>query len=352
MRQEGVYMKKIGVNAICMCVTEDGIWFVQGMCPILYFYDIKINEITKAEAMQIGESYGEGFFSQIYNLENKLYLVPNNSKKIVIYSIHNNTFEYIDVLDSSYNMYINCYELNEYLYFIPYRAKKMIKLSITDKNDIEYIDMDYNEREDNCINSTCRNGNIVYGTLWEKNEIVEIDLDTLQIKFIKINYDYEFSQIEKYRNLFYLYDMKNKKIIVFSENFDKIVSEKYVGYRIGNFKIKKDGSIVIDSGETNDIIFINSDFKRIKKIKVSNCTDFIDIGKYQLNVWKEYKDIMFGIGKNGVLYKYYKFDEKIETQDIKINEKLYNQLNTIIIRNSNVVKERKTYKLASFLKNI
>ena len=57
-------------------------------------------------------------------------------------------------------------------------------------------------------------------------------------------------------------------------------------------------------------------------------------------------------GKNGVLYKYYKFDEKIETQDIKINEKLYNQLNTIIIRNSNVVKERKTYKLASFLKNI
>ena len=129
--------------------------------------------------------------------------------------------------------------------------------------------------------------------------------------------------------------MKNKKIIVFSENFDKIVSEKYVGYRIGNFKIKKDGSIVIDSGETNDIIFINSDFKRIKKIKVSNCTDFIDIGKYQLNVWKEYKDIMFGIGKNGVL-----------------NEKLYNQLNTIIIRNSNVVKERKTYKLASFLKNI
>lgn len=62
MRQEGVYMKKIGVNAICMCVTEDGIWFVQGMCPILYFYDIKINEITKAEAMQIGESYGEAFF--------------------------------------------------------------------------------------------------------------------------------------------------------------------------------------------------------------------------------------------------------------------------------------------------
>jgi hypothetical protein len=345
-------MKKIGINAICMCVTDDGIWFVQGMCPILYFYDIKINEITKAEAIQIGESYGEGLFSQIYNLENKLYLVPNNSKKIVIYSIYNNTFEYIDILDFSYNMYINCYELRGYLYFIPYRAKKMIKLSITDKNDIEYIDMNYNDREDNCINSACRKGNIVYGALWEKNEIVEIDLDTLQVKCIKVNYDYEFSQIEKYRDLFYLYDMKNKKIIVFSEKFDEIVNEKYIGYKICNFKIKKDGSIILDSGETNDVIFINSDFERVKKIEISKYTDFIDVGKYQFNVWDEYKDVMLGIGKNGILYKYYNFNEKIEKQDIKINKKMYNQLNTIIIRNSKVVKERKTYKLASFLKNI
>lgn len=345
-------MKKIGINAICMCVTDDGIWFVQGMCPILYFYDIKINEITKAEAIQIGESYGEGLFSQIYNLENKLYLVPNNSKKIVIYSIYNNTFEYIDILDFSYNMYINCYELRGYLYFIPYRAKKMIKLSITDKNDIEYIDMNYNDREDNCINSACRKGNIVYGALWEKNEIVEIDLDTLQVKCIKVNYDYEFSQIEKYRDLFYLYDMKNKKIIVFSEKFDEIVNEKYIGYKICNFKIKKDGSIILDSGETNDVIFINSDFERVKKIEISKYTDFIDVGKYQFNVWDEYKDVMLGIGKNGILYKYYDFNEKIEKQDIKINKKMYNQLNTIIIRNSKVVKERKTYKLASFLKNI
>ena len=345
-------MKKIGINAICMCVTDDGIWFVQGMCPILYFYDIKINEITKAEAIQIGESYGEGLFSQIYNLENKLYLVPNNSKKIVIYSIYNNTFEYIDILDFSYNMYINCYELRGYLYFIPYRAKKMIKLSITDKNDIEYIDMNYNDREDNCINSACRKGNIVYGALWEKNEIVEIDLDTLQVKCIKVNYDYEFSQIEKYRDLFYLYDIKNKKIIVFSEKFDEIVNEKYIGYKICNFKIKKDGSIILDSGETNDVIFINSDFERVKKIEISKYTDFIDVGKYQFNVWDEYKDVMLGIGKNGILYKYYNFNEKIEKQDIKINKKMYNQLNTIIIRNSKVVKERKTYKLASFLKNI
>ena len=345
-------MKKIGINAICMCVTDDGIWFVQGLCPILYFYDIKINEITKAEAIQIGESYGEGLFSQIYNLENKLYLVPNNSKKIVIYSIYNNTFEYIDILDFSYNMYINCYELRGYLYFIPYRAKKMIKLSITDKNDIEYIDMNYNDREDNCINSACRKGNIVYGALWEKNEIVEIDLDTLQVKCIKVNYDYEFSQIEKYRDLFYLYDMKNKKIIVFSEKFDEIVNEKYIGYKICNFKIKKDGSIILDSGETNDVIFINSDFERVKKIEISKYTDFIDVGKYQFNVWDEYKDVMLGIGKNGILYKYYNFNEKIEKQDIKINKKMYNQLNTIIIRNSKVVKERKTYKLASFLKNI
>ena len=192
----------------------------------------------------------------------------------------------------------------------------------------------------------------MYGALWKKNEIVEIDLDTLQVKCIKVNYDYEFSQIEKYRDLFYLYDMKNKKIIVFSEKFDEIVNEKYIGYKICNFKIKKDGSLILDSGETNDVIFINSDFERVKKIEISKYTDFIDVGKYQFNVWDEYKDVMLGIGKNGILYKYYNFNEKIEKQDIKINKKMYNQLNTIIIRNSKVVKERKTYKLASFLKNI
>lgn len=57
--------EKIGVNAICMCVTEDGIWFVQGMCPILYFYDIKINEITKAEAMQLVNHMGKVFFTNL-----------------------------------------------------------------------------------------------------------------------------------------------------------------------------------------------------------------------------------------------------------------------------------------------
>jgi hypothetical protein len=29
-------MKKIGINAICMCVTDDGIWFVQGMWGRIY----------------------------------------------------------------------------------------------------------------------------------------------------------------------------------------------------------------------------------------------------------------------------------------------------------------------------
>ena len=101
------------LNACCMYVTEDGVWFVQGMCPILYYYSFGERKITIAQPLYVEETYGTAYFSKIYQKKNMLYIIPNNASKIVIYDIINHTCDMIDVReDIKCNIYRDCYEYN------------------------------------------------------------------------------------------------------------------------------------------------------------------------------------------------------------------------------------------------
>ena len=89
----------IGLNACCMYATEEGVWFVQGMMPILYFYSYKENQVTVAKAISIGKNYGTAYFSSIYISENELYLIPNNYNAIVIYDLEKDSFCIIELME-------------------------------------------------------------------------------------------------------------------------------------------------------------------------------------------------------------------------------------------------------------
>lgn len=346
--------KHLSLNACCMCMTEEGVWFVQGMCPILYYYNFGAERITIAEPLNIGETYGTAYFREIYRKKDELYLVPNNSKKIAIYNITNKILEYVSVKDAIANEYQNCYEYNDILYFIPYKARQVIKLELDNHKIIKYIDI-YEDKENVCINSTCRMGNTIYCVLWNSSQILMIDLESETASQLQTSGGHRFSQISTYGKNFLLYDMQEKALLIYEPNFEKILRTIKVDYEDAMLIVGKEGECVVDSAVSNEILIMNDEFKREKRIEFYVCNQLMDTQPWTINAWSLDKDrFIWGISTNGYLFKVIAESQKLEKKELVISEKLYSELNKKLIQidGNNIVMERTGFALENFLNSL
>lgn len=344
--------KFVNLNACCMYVAENGVWFVQGMSPVLCFYSFENEKITIMQTLNIGEIYGTAYFSKVYLNNDEIYLIPNNSNKIVIYNIVNKKLEYISINGTAVNMYRNCYEMNGVLFFIPYKAKKIIKLRLDTHQIIGYIDVFENNGEDICLNSTCRVGNIVYCALWMRGEIVKIDLEKEIIMREKISEEYKFSQICERQKRFFLYDMLTKSILVYSKDFKKVEKIIEVGCEDALLIISKGGDILVDLATTDDILIIGEDFKGRGKITFRIGKQLLDIQPWRINTWgyDQNKEI-WGISTNGFLFKFINNNQTIEKRELKVNIECHSKINKKLIQEckKNILVERNSFALSNYL---
>lgn len=343
--------KNVNLNACCMYVAENGVWFVQGMSPVLCFYSFEDEKITIMQALNIEEIYGTAYFSKVYLKNDEIYLIPNNSNKIVIYNIVNKKLEYISINGTTVNMYQSCYEVSGVLFLIPYKAKKIIKLSMDTHQIIGYIDVLENIEENICINSTCRVENTVYCALWMSGEILKIDLEKEIIMREKIEGEYNFSQICERKNYFFLYDMLRKSILVYSKDLKKIENIIEVGCEDALLILSKEGDILVDLATTDDILIIGDDFKVRGKITFQIDDQLLDIQPWRINTWGYDKnEKIWGISTNGFLFEFINNNRTIEKRELKVNIEWYSKINKELMQGckNNILAERNSFTLSSF----
>lgn len=342
------------LNACCICVTERGVWFVQGMTPILYFYSFGEKKITVEKVLLIDNVYGMAFFSDILVIDDQVYLIPNNAKRIVVYNILNGDCEYIAIEDPVANMYIGCYLMDGYIYCVPYKAKKMLRMKIDNHKEKEYIDI-YStyELEDACINGSCKLDDLIYCVLWKTNKVVVINLKTAQIQWRELMGKYSFSDICSKNNLLYLYDMKKKSIIIFNENMTEKVEEIYIGWNDARIYIDRRGTLLIDDVASSEIMLIDRNGEK-KKLKFEIEEGKVDISKWKINFWGYDKlGNIWGITNGGDLVFIKDFDKQINVK-IKITRNEYYKLNKefMLHMRDYVFHENFGYSLEGFLGNI
>lgn len=116
----------VGLNACCALYTEDGLWFVQGLSPILNYYDWKRKKVIKSVAIKDGNLQGTAYYSDMFLFDDEIILIPNNSDKIMRYDVINDSFVSINLGVKPVNAYKNCYRVNDILYCMPYRSNNII----------------------------------------------------------------------------------------------------------------------------------------------------------------------------------------------------------------------------------
>lgn len=345
--KEDVYL-----NACCMCTVEDGIWFVQGLCPSLYFYDFQEKKITMAHAIMIGETYGTAYFSDMCVRDDNLYLIPNNAKKLVVYSIKNKVFEYIQIENPVPNMYRSCYEYEGVLYCIPYRAKQILKLKINDFENVGYINVfeKKEHKDDLCINSTCRIGNNVYCVCWKKNEIMRINLEKESIVWQKVEGNYSFSHICTEGQYLFINDLISKAVVVYTSDLTTCIDSIKTDMEESLIMISNEGTLVVDSTEDNKVLFI--EYKKNKgRIMNFECKEkLIDIQPWKMGAW--YKDelgYIWGITNNGCLLHIVD-SNKVTKIELKISKEMYRSVNKELMdQTEKMIQERKTFSLSDYL---
>lgn len=338
------------LNACCMYVAHDGVWFVQGMCPILYFYSFSEKGITLSQPLLIEQIYGTAFFSEIYMKNNTLYIIPNNATKIIVYNIESNTYDIVDIEDSGVNIYINCYEYNGELFCIPYKAKKMLIMCMGNYRDIKYIERDKN---DHIINDTCRIENIVYCVIWKTSNILQIDLEKKTMHCVSIEGSYQFTSICAYNNLVFLYDAFSRSIITMTKDLALIVNLIEINCDDAIIYLHKGRYIVADSALTDEIVIIDTKINKVVNRIVSHRLgqQLIDSLPWKINAWAEDNEgSLWGITTEGNLVKM-NHDALVVVDKMKICTNRYAKINGNLVLGSQaeILQERIGFCLENYI---
>lgn len=341
------------LNACCMACDENGVWFVEGMCPILYLYDNREKRVTYSKVLQIDKGYGTAYFSELYNDGDFLYLIPNNSSQIVSFNKITRKCEYWDVKEKPQNLFKNCYKYNNVLYCIPYKSKNIYKIDIRTQRIIGAIKCKYNCEKEQCINSSCRIENKIYCILWKSNRIVVFDLESEQEKIIRIPSEYKITSVCRVRENICFYDIASKSIILFDINNNSVLETKFLGLRDVNLFSDNDSKVIVDDYEMTRGKLVDYNKNTIVDLNFPIQNYNCEISPWKIGSW--YVDegkIIWGITVDGVLIRI--SADGIRQTNLEVKLRKYLDINKRM--NENVInryyEERYLYSLTEFMDKV
>lgn len=257
------------IDACCMCEGENGIWFIHGNLPILFFFDFDLKKITISKIIPIESNNMFMLFSSIVMNDNLLFLICGNQDKSYIYNIDEDKFTELKINGSYTNAFYGATRKHKELHIMPFKYDNIIKVDMN-KFFVEngdnwrklYNNMSLYINNTNCIldngdvlapvptTNTC----LLYdlnNEVWKKIEICDINADCTAVTY--------------YNHKIYVFDRYDKSIkrIDMKGNIEKKVELEIVGvvlYMIGNY-------LIVDSVYTKDIIVFDYNLNEVKTIE-------------------------------------------------------------------------------------
>lgn len=342
--------EKMRVNACCMLAVENGVWFVQGMVPILYFFSYKEGRIVLAKCINIGKVYGTAYFSAIYQHDNKLFLIPNNTGYVVTYDIRNEKMSFAKINDAhECNNFREVYEFQGTLFCMPYRYGKILCIDMSN-DEFDYIDM-LDTFGTCCINGTCRIGNCVYCIEWNADRIYIFNLVTKTINEISPLRGAKLTSIASDGIYEYVYDIRNKCVRVYCNQFSQEVGMIPVGFSEAVLKCIGERAVIVDSVETYEMVCLTECKKQLLAVKEEKV--FAEDVPWKMCCWNN-DDIenVFCITPKGKLIRW--VGEKINSYNLSICENKYVMLNNELIYKSKIriFEERRVYSINNLLEDL
>lgn len=216
-------MKQQIINAACASSTEDGIWFVHYVLPILMFYDKKEKTVTKARVIENTDSGMTVPYNCMYVYDDEIILFPNNAKHILLYKISSDMFEIIGKEFDDTSLFRAVYRIGDMLYVIPFRYKYVLKMDLTTKN-VYYLEGFESQFGDNkYTNSCCIFGDryIVCAMPYTNSFAI---FNTKTEKWRKVHTPHKnLTSIAASENILWGFEYETKKIVGFNMEFDELV---------------------------------------------------------------------------------------------------------------------------------
>lgn len=224
--EENKFSREIAISPACMSINSKGIWFINAMLPIIYFYDFKKAQVSWYKVIPECKKKGIFLFLGIYEYNDKLFLIPNNAKEIVIYNKREDSFSKIEMNGTVDGLFRGCVCVNDILYCIPYKHSRMIGIDITTCKVI--YEIEWKEKNglasDKYINSYAIGGDWLFAVVPRTNIILKYNFMNHEWDSFRIgDHSNSYATIGFLNNKVYFFELKNR-VIYSCKPDEKIIS--------------------------------------------------------------------------------------------------------------------------------
>lgn len=282
-------------------------WFVHAFYPALISYDLNTKQSSVEEVLPYCGN-GRAAYGPIKKIENKVYIAPRCSDKLLIYDTENKNLQIIALeIDSIkeeglYNLFSSIYVDENEVFLFPGRYPAIVKYNVL-TDAIEYIDDWYNadrtlwhNKQLVIFGSASVKGSEVYLPCWQKAEYYVFSLIDDSIKICKTKYSSGMSSLtfmEKemlcsFKSNDIIYKLNSDKEVIFeSSGYSGVSKISAWGDMVFVFPMKG-GNISMYSNSSNSwkhLETMNAGFEEVgKQYQIYDCNflGVIEIGKYVL----------------------------------------------------------------------
>lgn len=188
--------EKIRLTAMAAYAVDGGIWFVHDKTiPVLFFYDLKKRKITKAKNIPCQKR--QAHFWDLCVYREKVFLIPDREPRIVIYSIKEDAFDFLDIKTPCQMNFIKAILKDDTLYCIPYGYDCVVKVNLN------HLSIRYGEKwreaggfaESTMLNSAYKSGNEIWCAVYPTNKIIIYDMEMEKWRCAGYALDMELAQV-------------------------------------------------------------------------------------------------------------------------------------------------------------
>ena len=256
-------------------------------------------------------------YEGIYIYKNKLVVLPDTTKQIVVYDFNDGTMRYLDYPNSTYlfTPFWGGLIHKKYLYILPCTHDRVFKMDL-DSEQLQEINLNgvvINSRSETCAwGAIAFSGNKIIFTSMQEKKIFSLNLDNDVIKDVTpYGLKEELAGIVYLDGRYWVVPKRCEKIIVLNDNFE-IISVRYIdvdSYSCDVWSFAKlqviDSYIYMLPRRANTFMRYNVKEDRFEVINIKDIIKPTRLDRFMpiSNVWEKNGNTYFAHSSSGKIYK-------------------------------------------------
>lgn len=218
---------KINVEAICF--IDNKIWYSSMRKNGLYCYDCISGKNELIALFQDELPYTYRLHCRAIYINERVYFIPDNAKKISVYEPVTNKIMYIENVILSENRYSTAAIYDNLIYMFPRKLSSKIMILNTNDNSFSDLELPVELEKDIFAAEYVREDNTLFFACWNSGRIYSIDLSSKQQNVISLEMDSSgFSCILMEQNE--LWVASHDRISCYSRTEDSFVIKKNINF--------------------------------------------------------------------------------------------------------------------------